>query len=59
MGIVLLLGWQVNIPSLKRFPNRVPIELTQIAFHTIFLPKDDRTDFAQEERLGLPYWTMI
>ena len=24
-----------------------------------FLPKDDRTNFAQEERLGLPYWTMI
>ena len=23
------------------------------------LPKDDRTDFAQEERLGFPYWTMI
>ena len=23
------------------------------------LPKDDRTDFAQEERLDLPYWTMI
>ena len=23
------------------------------------LPKDDRTDFGQEERLGLPYWTMI
>ena len=23
------------------------------------LQKDDRTDFAQEERLGLPYWTMI
>ena len=24
----------------------------------IVLPKDDHTDFAQE-RLGLPYWTMI
>ena len=23
------------------------------------MPKDDRTDFAQEERLDLPYWTMI
>ena len=23
------------------------------------LPQDDRTDFAQEEQLGLPYWTMI
>ena len=26
---------------------------------TIGLPKDDRTDSVQEERLGLPYWTMI
>ena len=25
----------------------------------IVLPKDDRTDVVQEERLGLPYWTMI
>ena len=25
----------------------------------IVLLKDDRTDFAQEERLDLPYWTMI
>ena len=31
----------------------------QIAFPITVLPKDDRTDFAQEERLGLPYWTMI
>ena len=23
------------------------------------VPKDDRTDIVQEERLGLPYWTMI
>ena len=25
----------------------------------IVLPKDDRPDSVQEERLGLPYWTMI
>ena len=31
----------------------------QIAFPITVLPKDDRTDFAQEERLDLPYWTMI
>ena len=31
---------------------RVPMELSQIAFHTIVLPKDDRTDCAQEEQLG-------
>ena len=24
----------------------------------MILPKDDRTDSAQEERLGLRYWTM-
>ena len=30
--MVLLLGWQINIPSLKLFPNRVPTELSQIAF---------------------------
>ena len=23
------------------------------------MPKDDRKDSVQEERLGLPYWTMI
>ena len=32
---------------------------SRIAFPIIVLPKDDRTDVAQEERLGLPYWTMI
>ena len=32
---------------------------SQIAFPTTVLPKDDHTDFAEEERLGLPYWTMI
>ena len=31
---------------------------SQIAFPTIVLLKDDRTDSAQEEQLGLPYWTM-
>ena len=25
----------------------------------LVLPNDDRTDFVQEERLGLRYWTMI
>ena len=48
-----------NIPSLKLFPNRVPIKLSQIAFPIIVLLKDDRADFAQIERLDLPYWTMI
>ena len=41
------------------FPNHVKIELSRIAFSTIVLPKGDRTDFVQEGRLDLPYWTMI
>ena len=57
--IVLMFGWQINISSSTLSPNRVPIELSQIAFPITVLPKDDHTDFAQEERLGLPYWTMI
>ena len=43
----------------KLFPNGVPIELSQIAFPIIVLPEDDRTDSFREERLDLPYWTMI
>ena len=57
--IVLLLGWQINVPSLELVPNCVPIELDQIAFPIIVLPEGDRTDSFREERLGLPYWTMI
>ena len=34
-------------------------DFSQIAFPTIVLLKDDRTNSCQEERLGLPYWTMI
>ena len=34
-------------------------ELFQIDFPTIVLPKDDRTDFAQEEQLGLPYFGQL
>ena len=33
--------------------------LFRTAFPTTVLPKDDRTDFSQEEQVGLPYWTMI
>ena len=50
---------RVSIPSWKPSPNRVAIGLSQIAFPIIVLPKDDHKDFAQEEPLGLPYWTMI
>ena len=30
-----------------------------MAFPITVLPKDDRKDCVQEERLGLPYWTII
>ena len=38
-------------------PNRVPIELSRIAYLIIVLPKDDHMNCFQEERLGLPCWT--
>ena len=57
--IVLLLGWRMNIPNVKLFPNRVPKEFSQIAFPTVVLPEGDRTNSLGEERLDLPYWTMI
>ena len=41
------------------FPTVVVIELSQIAFLIIVPIEDDRTDFAQQERLGLPYLTVI
>ena len=52
-------GAQISIPNCKPSPNRALIGFSQIAFPIIVLPKDDRTDCVQEERLGLPYWTMI
>ena len=30
-----------------------------MAFPITVLPEDDHLDSVQEERLGLPYWTMI
>ena len=50
---------QRDIPNLEFSPIHVSIGLSQIAFPIIVLPKDDHTDFVQEEQLGLPYWTMI
>ena len=35
------------------------MELSQIAFPITILPEDDRTNSFQEERLDLPYRTMI
>ena len=39
--------------------SHVSIGISQIAFPTIVLQKHDRTNSFQEERLGLPHWTMI
>ena len=55
--ITLFHGVRRDIPNLE--PSPTSIGVSQIAFPIIVLPKDDRTDFVQEERLGLPYWTMI
>ena len=49
----------MGILNLEPSPNHAVIGSSQIAFPKIVLPKDDRTDFAKEERLDLPYWTMI
>ena len=57
--INLLHGVRISIPNWKPSPNRTSIGFSQIAFPITVLPKDDRTDFAQEERLDLPCWTMI
>ena len=51
-------GVRISIPNWEPSPNRVLIRFSQIVFPIIVLPKDDHEDFAQEERLGLPYWTM-
>ena len=51
-------GVRMSIPNWQPSPNRASIGFSQIAFPTTVLPKDDRTDFVQEERLGLRYWTM-
>ena len=50
---------QRDIPNLELSTSHASIGLSQIAFPIIVLPKDDDADSAQEERLGLPYWTMI
>ena len=57
--IILFDGVRRDIPNWKLSPNRALIGFSQIAFPLIVLPNDDHTDFLQEERLGLRYWTMI
>ena len=57
--IILFHDVQRDIPNLEFSPSHVSIGFSQIAIPIIVLPKDDRTDSAQEEKQGLPYWTMI
>ena len=57
--IILFDDERRDIPNLEFSPIHVSIGFSQIAFPIIVLLKDDHTDFVQEERLGLPYWTMI
>ena len=57
--IILFHDVQRDIPNLEFSPSHVSIGFSQNAFPIIVLPKDDRTDSFREERLGLPYWTMI
>ena len=46
-----VLGLQVSTPNSELFPNRVPMELSRIAFPTIVLPKDHGTDSVQEDSI--------
>ena len=57
--IILFHRVRISIPNWKPSPNHASTGFSQIAFPIRVLPKDDLTDLAQEERLGLPYWTMI
>ena len=57
--LILFHDEQRDIPYVDFSPNRVSIGFSQIAFPIIVLPKDDRTDSTQEERLDLPHWAMI
>ena len=50
--ITLFHDAQRDIPNLEFSPSHVSIGFSQIALPTIVLPKDDRTDSAQEEQLG-------
>ena len=52
-------GVQRDIPNLEFSPRHASIGSSQITFLMTVLHKDDHTDSVQEERLGLPYWTMI
>ena len=45
-------GVRIDIPNLEFSPNRTSIGFSQIIFPMIVLPKDNHTDFVQEEQLG-------
>ena len=51
--IILFHDERRDIPNLEFSPSHVSIGFSQIAFPTIVLLKDDRTDSVREERLGL------
>ena len=55
MRTTLFHGVRISIPNWKPSPNRTSIGFSQIAFSITVLPKDNHTDFVQEERLDLPY----
>ena len=61
MTIILFHGVRISISSWKLSPNRISIGFFKLPFHNSItvVPKDDHTDFVQDERLDLPYWTMI
>ena len=55
----LVLDVRIGIPNSELFSIPVPIELFRIAFLITIRQVGDHTACAQEERLGLPCWTMI
>ena len=57
--IILFHDVRLSIPNWKPSPICISIGFSQIALPITVLPKDDHIDSVQEERLGLPYWTMI
>ena len=50
---------KISTPDSVLFPLQVPIELPRTVFPTRGLQVDVGTSFVREERLHLPYWTMI
>ena len=58
--IILFHDEQRDIPNLEFSPIHVSIAFSQIAFPTIVLPEDDRTDSSSRGTTGSsPCWTMI